>query len=126
MPGADQVYSDDDVPFNTCLKRDGSRVHDLNTDDTGIYFPYKTIVHEVGHTLGLSGYQLSEVLEDLATNKEEASYVMSHPTIPDSTMNYDSRVRRNQISGMIRHEPDCSPHPFDLMALHALYQTVKR
>ena len=126
VPGINQVYDDDDIPFNTCLNRDGSRVSNLNTDDAGTFFPYKTVVHEVGHTLGLSGYQLRKVIEDLTTSQQEASYVMSHPTIPDSTMNYDSRVRRNHVSGIVRFEPDCSPHPFDLMALYALYQTVKR
>ena len=33
-----------------------------------------------------------------------------HPTVAGSAM--------NQLS-----EPDCSPHPFDIMAIYALYQT---
>ncbi len=35
-------------------------------------------------------------------------------------MNYDGRIP--QIS--VEREPDCSPHPFDIMAINALYQTV--
>ena len=38
-------------------------------------------------------------------------------------MNYDDEVSLNTSSETIRWEPDCSPHPFDLMALHILYQT---
>ena len=52
---------------------------------------------------------------------------MSHPTIPDSVLNYDCRVQKNldpDIGVQIRHEPDCSPTPFDRMVLRALYQTV--
>ena len=40
---------------------------------------------------------------------------MAHPTIPDSVMNYVNFTRT---------EPDCSPHPFDIMIIYALYQTV--
>ncbi len=47
-----------------------------------------------------------------------AGYVISHPTIPDSVLNYDKYVR-----GGIE-EADCSPHPFDIMIIYALYQTV--
>ena len=39
---------------------------------------------------------------------------------------------RNEAGAMLeildlagRDEPDCSPHPFDVMAIEALYQTVK-
>ena len=34
-------------------------------------------------------------------------------------MNYDRRAYST-----IADEPDCSPHPFDIMAIEALYQTV--
>ena len=40
---------------------------------------------------------------------------VDHPDVnqfTDSIMNY------------IRNEPDCSPHPFDILAIYALYQTV--
>ena len=40
---------------------------------------------------------------------------LRYPIIGDSAMNYvDYTVK----------EPDCSPHPFDIMALHALYRAV--
>ena len=35
-------------------------------------------------------------------------------------MNYDRRI------ASISDEPDCSPHPFDILAIWALYQTVDR
>ena len=37
-----------------------------------------------------------------------------------AVMNYDTK-----ISGA-SNEPDCSPHPFDILAIWALYQTVDR
>ena len=36
-----------------------------------------------------------------------------HPEMPDSIMNYSGQT-----------EPDCSPHPLDIMAIYALYQSV--
>ena len=54
---------------------------------------------------------------------------MSHPTISGTVMNYDDKPGENRDPATdehVRFEPDCSPHPFDLMALHALYQTVSR
>ena len=42
-------------------------------------------------------------------------------------MNYYDEVSENRdpvTDTFIRAGPDCAPHPFDLMALHALYQTV--
>ena len=56
---------------------------------------------------------------------------MAHPDIPDAVLNYDKEVdenyRINEISGVrerYRREPDCSPHPFDILAIYALYQTL--
>ncbi len=75
---------------------------------------YELIVHEAGHALGLSGFSIYDL------PIEYARYVMAHPAIPDSVMNYNHEVPVFQVS----EEPDCSPHPFDVMALFALYQTV--
>ena len=72
---------------------------------------HETMVHEVGHELGLFGFSWSGSLT--SGGLEE----MSHPTISDSVMNYWEY-------GIT--EPDCSPHPFDIMAFYALYQTVNR
>ena len=43
-------------------------------------------------------------------------HLAHHPTVPGSVMNYDDQVG---IS-----EGDCYPHPLDVMAIYALYQTV--
>ena len=71
------------------------------------------MVHEAGHALGLSGFTWLEFWR----------YQTAHPTIPDSVMNYDSKVSRAIVPQGFG-EPDCSPHPFDIMAIEALYQTV--
>ena len=76
---------------------------------------YTLMAHEVGHALGLSGVSLPRVLRQ--------SYEMAHATIPDSVMNYDWEVPSWAYLLAI-DEPDCSPHPFDIMIIYALYQTV--
>ena len=60
---------------------------------------YSTLVHEAGHALGIA-YGNSGLGQD-----------RNHPTIPDEAA----------MSYLTRH--DCSPHPFDIMAIYALYQT---
>ena len=55
---------------------------------------------------------------------------MAHPNIPDIVMNYDHEVIENFTDndfakGQDRWEADCSPHPFDILAIYALYQTVE-
>ena len=114
LPGRDDDYDENDVRFNTCLLAGHTQVNERNTDQ-GIYYLYSTMLHEGGHMLGLSGFDLKKLAK--------ADYEMSHPTIPDTVMNYDYEVSLNTSSETIRWEPDCSPHPFDLMALHILYQT---
>ena len=78
------------------------------------------MVHEAGHALGISGFRR------LALTSKRQSYEMSHPTVYDSVMNYDNELWANRASNgvVIRDEPDCSPHPFDIMAIFALYQTI--
>ncbi len=44
-------------------------------------------------------------------------YIVSHPNVAPSVLNYGS-----QAIGA-RGEPDCFPHPMDVLAIHALYQT---
>ena len=48
-------------------------------------------------------------------------------------MNYDEKVisvdddeTDDDESSANDEEPDCSPHPFDILAIWALYQTVDR
>ena len=54
-------------------------------------------------------------LEGVKAYTDEEIYKASHPSTPDSVMNYDWRAGVN--------EPDCSPYPLDVMAIYALYQT---
>ena len=86
------------VEFNTCIRNGAASPN----------FHYETAVHEAGHALGLSNVNYPI----LGPPADEAS----HPTIPDAVMNYDSKVASNF------REPDCSPYPFDVMAIYALYQ----
>ncbi|GEM_PF-2214895 len=46
-------------------------------------------------------------------------YKESHPTVRESVMNYDYEVYTGDAD-----EQDCSPHPLDVMAVWALYQTI--
>ena len=110
--------------------------------DVDDFYAYALVVHESGHALGLSDWTLSgtlasvtiaafntivgfintETVRDLATIPESladlaetAIYEASHPTTPDSVLNYDLEAEVD--------EPDCSPHPLDVMAIYALYQS---
>ena len=69
-------------------------------DDDSTY-AYRTALHEGGHALGTSGFDPSR----------GGLYIPAHPNIADSVMNYET-------------EPDCSPHPFDILKVYALYQKV--
>ena len=89
------------VSFNTCV--------------TANFMFYADIIHEAGHALGIGGLP------------EEIAYIKSHPPLVDSVMNYneESEVLLNVVDGKANlREPDCSPHPLDIMAIYALYQTV--
>ncbi len=129
IPGGDSAVSEDDIRFNTCRPRvdttdaNGNTVPSLNPGHG--YSNYELMVHEAGHALGLSNYVGVDSLS------EERAYYMAHPDIPDTVLNYDSEVdenyRINKMSGVrerYRWEADCSPHPFDILAIYALYQTV--
>ncbi|MDE2817895.1 MAG: hypothetical protein OXK81_14535 [Chloroflexota bacterium] len=62
---------------------------------------YKSLVHEAGHALGI-GDGTGGMGQD-----------RHHPLIRDALMSYSTP-----------DEYDCSPHPFDIMAIFALYQTI--
>ena len=103
------------IKFNTCLPdKDPS-----SSDPDRKYFAYTTAVHEAGHVLGLSNFSYADIVLI-----GDQPYEAAHPTIPDAVLNYDQqgKIRYPIASGF--SEPDCSPHPFDLMAIYALYQTV--
>ena len=94
-----------DVRFNTCI-------------GNGDYTNYELMVHEAGHALGLSNR--------LSWSNDWELYARDHSTIQDSVMNYDDDVIDNQMTdGTIRYEKDCSPHPFDILGIYALYQGVE-
>ncbi len=80
---------------------------------------YIIALHEAGHALGTSGHSYPDVLGGIDFLGGDDQYHRAHPSIPDSAMNYDSKILA------IVDEPDCFPHPFDILAIYALYQTVQ-
>ena len=80
-------------------------------DSSTLCANYELMVHVAGHTLGLSGFSLLDLLS------EERIYTIAHPKISDSVMSYDSETP-------VLNEPECSPHPFDILAINALYQKI--
>ena len=58
------------------------------------------LVHEAGHALVILGTRYD------------------HPEMFDSIMSYGNHIPENL------GEPECSPHPFDIMAIYALYQRI--
>ena len=132
------------VRFNTCLDRSTS----VSNDNAGHFYPYALTVHEGGHALGLSDWApvttaaaiatelfntvanfinrlniMAELplLEGVGEILEDAIYRASHPSTTDSVLNYDPKTGIPGFS-----EPDCSPHPLDIMAIYSLYQTKLR
>ena len=108
------------VRFNNC--RPDLRSNTSANPDEG-YSPYWVAVHESGHALGLSRIS-ARIREGL--NFLSQPYHAAHPTIPDSVMNYDGAeiVHPQGVDGFA--EPDCAPHPFDVMAIYALYKNVPK
>ncbi len=78
--------------------------------------PYSTLLQEAGHALGIRGGSSSD--DDFK----------GHPTIPGSVMNYDHRIKdaedQHGITWTSFSEPDCSPHPFDILAIFSAYQSM--
>ena len=105
-----------DVKFNHCTSSTGTKTTNRL---------YELMVHESGHVLGLSGFSFLSLILG-----ERERYIGSHPTIPDSVMNYNWESRflydpeRPETKRWIRLERDCSPHPFDIMTIYSLYQTI--
>ena len=61
----------------------------------------ETLVHEAGHVLGIRGSRDARIPND-----------DHHPLLTDSVMSYGANLRYS-----------CSPTPFDVMAIYAIYQT---
>ena len=113
IPGVDSDWDDKDVRLNTCRGQLASNDYDR------AFEPYATIIHEAGHMLGLS-----EPDPTLIRGRGPGEvYRGSHPTIAETVMNYDEQVP-GQITDTI-NEPDCSPHPMDIMAVYALHQNQR-
>ena len=126
------IDTPDSIVFNKCFPRGTiteSYGGDSNTKDLDAHFAYTTALHEAGHALGTSGAMIWEIV------LEDAQYRRAHPSIPDAVMNYDNKIVENfnpnfldsngkKIGRWLRYEHDCSPHPFDILAIYALYQHV--
>ena len=101
-PGGGVTVDRDDVVFNTCTTR-----HPLL---------YEHLVHEAGHVLGIrNGSGKTGWSDD----------VIHHPSIAESVMSYEG-VKLKKVDPMsmtvLPDDPDCEPHPLDVMAVYALYQ----
>ena len=110
---------------------------DFNACSGSSTYAYKTALHEAGHALGLSALSIDE--SDIRSIRNWnprgwynlvkyafTDYQVSHPTIPTSVMNYNSRIDDFQSVPPGYRESDCYPHPLDIMAVYALYQTVEK
>ena len=108
VPGGDSGHADwpdrGDVVFNSC------------PDPSQSVHAYATLIHEAGHVLGITS------AADRDPNVPD--YTDGHPNIADSVMNYDWKIRERYMNPSFS-EPDCSPHPFDIMAIYAIYQTYR-
>ncbi len=98
-----------DVVFNSCVINANPQPNDIRqlpnkTWTSDQYAAYAVTVHEGGHALGIGGIEI-----DLATFTVLARG--AHPSTGDAVLNYTWS------------EPDCAPHPLDIMAIHALYQS---
>ena len=101
--------------FNTC--RNGA--DDKDSDDN-LHSAFEDMMHEAGHALGIAG------------GRQSGWVSKGHPQVADSVMNYDWRAAAKNprvppvaATDFNRHfeERDCGPHPLDVMAIYALYQT---
>ena len=134
------------VEFNRCDPSSAPLSPD-DSDEKSSYLAYSVVVHEGGHALGLSGIpwlELSTLLTQIksffltptpsptpsptptvapspsGTGISRSIYEASHPSIVGAVMNYDGLVDEIKSLG----EPDCAPHPLDVLAIHALYQSL--
>ncbi|MDE2902395.1 MAG: hypothetical protein OXP73_05135 [Chloroflexota bacterium] len=82
----------ENASFNMCRNKADNY---KDPDNHGSAFT--DMLHEVGHALGIGGGE--------GGRKHERE----HSSVADSVMNY-------------QQEPDCAPHPLDVMAVYALYQ----
>ena len=103
-----------------CGGRDRRRGKAVDSQGQSIV-AYLIPLHEAGHALGMSGASIPKsILAGLPIGPlTTPAYKESHPTVRESVMNYDDKVYKGGAN-----EHDCSPHPLDVMAVWALYQTI--
>ena len=102
VPGGDATVDRIDAPFNRCAaRRNGA---------------YETLVHEAGHALGIRG-KLPPRFTLVVPASDPDVQINFHPTVAGSVMSYERAL-------MLPDDPDCSPHPLDIMVIYALYQTL--
>ena len=103
--GAGESYTVNrgDTPFNYCREEIAKG-------------PYPIVVHEAGHVLGIRrGTAGAEWIEQMH----------GHPSVSGSVMSYkDQNLRPGGDRFELDSESNCSPHPFDIMAIYALYQSL--
>ena len=102
MPGGDNIVERSDVKLNICPTGPGFKT-------------YATLIHESGHVFGIRGG---------AEDPDWIPEMKGHPTISNTVMNYEDRnLKARGPTYKLPIEPDCSPHPLDIMAIYAIYQT---
>ena len=89
---------------NASLSRPNVQFNTCNTEDNWAFF---ATLHEGGHVLGIA-----------------------HPKLGESVMNFNEETYRIEpvedpaTYSHLAGEPDCFPHPLDILAIYALYQTL--
>ena len=96
IPGGDLDVQKSDVRFNICPATGNNA--------------YAILVHEAGHLLGVRGPSAVGVPG------------LRHPTIP-GTVSMPTVSGTSIMAEGLRAKDGCSPHPFDVMVLYAIYQS---
>ena len=117
----------ENIQFNQCHSPPGTSLDSR---------AFELVIHEAGHALGMSGASpprslaqgtidlinalLRGALSDLIDRfgGDDVDYTTSHPTVASTVLNYASFEKEHGVEG----EPDCFPHPLDVLAINALYQ----
>ena len=81
----------------------------FNYFQTNMTREYEILVHEAGHALGIRN------------GSDGDGQLVHHPTIAGSVMSYENSDLPD--GSRLPNDPDCSPHPLDIMVIHAIYQT---